>query len=48
MLSPAKAEKLGVPKDLIKTFVDRHFVGMKLQRKDSGALGEKLFGKQNT
>lgn len=48
MLSPAKAEKLGVSKDLIKTFVDRHFVGMKLNRKDAGALGEKLFGKQNT
>lgn len=43
MLSPAKAEKLGVPKDLVKTFVDRHFVGMKLVRKDANELGNKIF-----
>jgi len=45
MMSPAKAEKLGVPKDLVKTYVDRHFIGQKLVRKDVNALGEKIFGK---
>lgn len=45
MLSPAKAEKLGVPKDLVKTFVDRHFIGQKLIRKDANALGNQIFGK---
>lgn len=46
MLSPAKAEKLGVPKELIKTYVDRHFIGQKLVRKDSSELGNKIFGKK--
>jgi hypothetical protein len=45
MLSPAKAEKIGVPKELVKTFVDRHFIGNKLVRKDVSALGNKIFGK---
>jgi len=44
MLSPAKAEKVGVPKDLVKTFVDRHFIGHKLVRKDATLLGSKIFG----
>ena len=44
MLSPAKAEKVGVPKDLVKNFVDRHFIGNKLVRKDVTALGNKIFG----
>lgn len=46
MLSPAKAEKLGVPKELVKNFVDRKFLGQKLVRKDSTKLAEKFFGKE--
>jgi len=45
MMSPAQAEKIGVPKDLVKTYVDRHFKGNKLVRKDITALGNKIFGK---
>ncbi len=43
MMSPAQAEKMGVPKDLVKTFVDRHFVGMKLVRKDGNDMGNRIF-----
>lgn len=46
MLSPAKAEKMGVPKELVKNFVDRKFLGQKLVRKDSTKLAEKFFGKE--
>lgn len=45
MLSPAKAEKAGIPKDLIDKLVDRHSLGQKLVRKDGGQVGEKIFGK---
>lgn len=44
MMSPAKAEKLGVPKDLVNALVDRHFLGNKITRKDSSKIGEKIFG----
>lgn len=44
MLSPAKAEKAGVPKEFVNSLVDRHFMGQKLIRKDSSALGDKIFG----
>lgn len=45
MLSPAKAEKAGVPKDFVNQLVEQRFLGMKLVRKDSAALGDKIFGK---
>lgn len=44
MLSPAKAEKAGVPKEFIAAIVDRHFIGNKLVKKDGGAVGNKIFG----
>lgn len=46
MLSPAKAEKAGVPKDFVNALVDRHFLGQKLVKRDTSALGDKIFGKQ--
>lgn len=46
MMSPAQAEKLGVSKDLIKNFVDRRFIGMKLVKKDINKLADKIFGKK--
>lgn len=46
MLSPAKAEKLGVPKDLVKGFTERFFLGQKLVRKDLNKLGNNIFGKR--
>lgn len=45
MLSPAKAEKVGVPKEFINQLVDRHFLGQKLIRKDHAVVGDKIFGK---
>lgn len=45
MLSPAKAEKIGVPKDFVNALVDRYFLGNKLVRKDSTELGNQIFGK---
>lgn len=45
MLSPAKAEKLGVPKDFVNGLVDRQFLGQRLVRKDAGKLGDAIFGK---
>lgn len=43
ILSPAQAEKLGVPKDLVKTLVDRHLMGVTLVKKDAGKLADKIF-----
>lgn len=44
MLSPAKAEKLGIPKTVINALVDRRFLQQKLVRKDASDLGNKIFG----
>jgi len=44
MMSPAKAEKLGVPKDLVNALVDRHFLGLKIVKRNPNSLGEKIFG----
>lgn len=46
MLSPAKAEKLGVSKDFVKRLVSRPFLGQKLKRCDTKKMGNKIFGKQ--
>ncbi len=45
MLSPAKVEKLGIPKELVKEYVNRPFLGNKLVRKDSTEEANKIFGK---
>ncbi len=45
MLSPAKAEKLGIHKDFINQLVDRHFLGQRLVKADTSATGNKIFGK---
>ncbi len=44
MLSPAKAEKLGIHKDFVNALVDRRFLGQKLIRKDATAVANKIFG----
>ena len=43
MLSPAQAEKIGVPKDFVAQLVDRHFLGQKLVKKDAGKIADKIF-----
>lgn len=45
MLSPAKAEKIGVPKELVKGMVERRFLGQKLKRVDAAKQADKIFGK---
>lgn len=44
MLSPAKAEKAGVPKEFVNALVDRRFLGQRLVRKDHSTVGNKIFG----
>lgn len=47
MLSPAQAEKIGVPKELVKAFTSQHFAGMRLVKKDSTIEANKIFGNPN-
>jgi len=47
MLSPAKAEKAGVPKKFIDSLVDRPFLGQKIVKKDGSDVGNKIFGKKD-
>ncbi len=44
MLSPAKAEKLGIDKNFINALVDKRFIGNKLIKKDGSDIGNKIFG----
>lgn len=44
MLSPAQAEKVGVPKEFVNSLVDRHFIGQKIIKKDSSSVANKIFG----
>lgn len=45
MLSPAQAEKVGIPKEFIKDLVDRKFLGQRMVKKNAGELADKIFGK---
>lgn len=47
VLSPAKAEKMGVPKELIKQLAQSHMVGVKLEKKNATEVGNKIFGNTN-
>lgn len=47
MLSPAQAEKMGVPKDFVAKLVDRRFIGQKLVAKDASKIGDQIFGDPN-
>lgn len=44
MMSPAKAEKMGIAKDFIASLVERPFAGQKLKRRNTTDLGNKIFG----
>jgi Protein of unknown function (DUF2800) len=46
LLSPAKAEKLGVPKAFVNQLVDRRFVGQKIVKKNAVEAADKIFGKE--
>lgn len=45
ILSPAKAEKMGIHKNFVNALVERRFLGQKLIKKDANELGDKIFGK---
>jgi hypothetical protein len=47
MMSPAKAEKLGVNKKLIEQLSTTKVVGVKLEKKNGSDLGNKIFGNTN-
>lgn len=46
MMSPAKAEKMGVDKKLVKDLVERRSTGIKAVRKDFTKQAEQVFGKK--
>lgn len=47
LMSPAKVEKLGVSKDLVKQLTHTVLKGMKLEKKNSSDVGNKIFGTNN-
>ena len=47
IMSPAKAEKLGIPKDLIKQLTETKLAGVKLEKKNGSDVGNKIFGNTN-
>lgn len=47
VMSPAKAEKLGISKDLIKHLTETKLAGVKLEKKDASDVGNKIFGNVN-
>jgi len=47
IMSPAKAEKLGIPKELIKQFCSSRMTGVKLEKKNGSDIGNKIFGNTN-
>lgn len=46
-MSPAKAEKLGVPKEMTSQLVEKYFKGNILVKKDATKVGNKIFGTNN-
>ncbi len=46
-MSPAKVEKLGVSKELVKQLTECKLTGVKLEKKDSSEIGNKIFGNVN-
>lgn len=46
-LTPAKVEKLGVPRKLVSQLTDKKFMGIKLVKKDSTKIGNEIFGTAN-
>lgn len=46
-MSPAKAEKAGISKALVSQLTEKRFTGVKLEKKDSGEIGNSIFGNSN-
>ena len=46
-MTPAKVEKLGVSKELIKQLTESKLTGVKLEKKNGSDVGNKIFGSNN-
>lgn len=46
-MSPAKVEKLGVSKELVKQLTECKLTGVKLEKKNGSDIGNKIFGSNN-
>lgn len=46
-MTPAKAEKIGVSRELVKQLSEKKFKGVKLIKKDATDIGNKIFGANN-
>lgn len=46
LMSPAKAEKMGMSKRMIESLVTRKFTGSKIKKKDFTKDAERAFGKK--
>ena len=44
LMSPAKAEKMGVSKELVNQITEKFFKGNKLEKKNTTEIGNKIFG----
>lgn len=47
IMTPAKAEKAGISKDLVKSFSESRGGGLTLKKKNSTEIGNKIFGTNN-
>lgn len=47
MMSPSKAEKVGVSKELVKQLTERAYLGNKLTKKNTKEIGNTIFGNTN-
>ena len=47
LLTPAKAEKLGIPRKLVSQLTEKKFLGIKLEKKDTTEIGNDIFGTSN-
>lgn len=45
VISPAKLEKMGIPKEVVETMTERFFLGNKVVKKSASDLADKVFGK---
>lgn len=46
-MTPAKAEKLGIPRELVNNLTEKKFLGVKLEKKNTSEIGNKIFGTNN-
>jgi len=47
MMTPAKVEKMGIPRKLVSQLAEKQFLGMKLEKKNSTEIGNNIFGTTN-